>query len=221
MQPAAQLPITARMCIGASEGASGSAALRRAAPPHRPLALVGLGAASHTCRTLWAIALFCILCMMLFLAIRGKRLNPIAEDLIAPCGMNCAICSRYLSHINDSKRSKCIGCRPKKDKCVYLFEKCTGINHSLTSKKVFCYKCDQYPCKQLNRMDRRYKANYLMSTKDNLDYIKNFGIGSFVKEQYRKYRCSRCGGVISIHNRKCFQCDTITKLVEIHDKEYA
>jgi hypothetical protein len=49
----AQLPITARMCIGASEGASGSAALRRAAPPHGPF---GLGATSHTCGTLYAIA---------------------------------------------------------------------------------------------------------------------------------------------------------------------
>jgi hypothetical protein len=38
------------------EGASGSAALRRAAPPQRPLASVRLGAASHTCDTLWDIA---------------------------------------------------------------------------------------------------------------------------------------------------------------------
>jgi len=53
---AAQLRITARMCIGASEGASGSSALRRASSPHRPLALVRLGAASHTSDTLYAIA---------------------------------------------------------------------------------------------------------------------------------------------------------------------
>jgi hypothetical protein len=38
------LLITARMCIAASEGGSGSAALRRAAPPHSPSALYGLGA---------------------------------------------------------------------------------------------------------------------------------------------------------------------------------
>jgi hypothetical protein len=52
----AQRRITARMCIGASEGASGSAALGRAAPPHRPLGSVSLGAASHTCDTLCVIA---------------------------------------------------------------------------------------------------------------------------------------------------------------------
>ena len=39
----AQLRITARMCIGASEGASGYAALRRAAPPHGPSPWLGSG----------------------------------------------------------------------------------------------------------------------------------------------------------------------------------
>ena len=38
-----QRHITARMCIGASEGASGSAALRRAAPPHGPSPWLGSG----------------------------------------------------------------------------------------------------------------------------------------------------------------------------------
>jgi hypothetical protein len=53
-----------------------------------------------------------------------------------------------------------------------------------------------------------------MSVKDNLEYIKKNGIGKFIEEQYKKYRCSKCGGLISIHNGKCFKCDTITKLVE-------
>ena len=38
-----QRRITARMCIGASEGASGYAALRRAAPPHGPSAPLASG----------------------------------------------------------------------------------------------------------------------------------------------------------------------------------
>jgi predicted RNA-binding Zn-ribbon protein involved in translation (DUF1610 family) len=54
-----------------------------------------------------------------------------------------------------------------------------------------------------------------MSIKENLEYIKSMGIGKFIEEQYKKYRCPNCGGLISIHNRKCFNCDTITKLVDI------
>ena len=41
------LRITARMCIGASEGASGFAALRRAAPPHSPSALLASGLVTY------------------------------------------------------------------------------------------------------------------------------------------------------------------------------
>ena len=59
-----------------------------------------------------------------------------------------------------------------------------------------------------------------MSVKENLETIKNNGIGKFIKEQYKKYHCSKCGGLISIHNRKCFKCDTITRLVEKYSGEY-
>jgi len=54
-----------------------------------------------------------------------------------------------------------------------------------------------------------------MSVKENLENINSMGIGAFIEEQYKKYRCSKCGGLLSIHNRKCFNCDTITKLVDI------
>jgi len=143
-----------------------------------------------------------------------KKTNPISKELVAPCGMNCAICSRYLSHVNGLKRSQCIGCRPRNKRCSYLFEKCTGINNTLKGNAVFCFECDQYPCKQINRMDDRYRINYKMSVKDNLEYISEMGIDKFIKEQYRKYHCSKCGGLISIHNKKCFECDAITRLVE-------
>ncbi len=143
-----------------------------------------------------------------------KPLHPISEELIAPCGMNCAICSRYLSYINNLKRSQCVGCRPQNKRCEYLFKKCTGINHAAKSDAAFCFECDQYPCQQIERIDNRYRKNYNMSMKDNLQSIKEKGISQFLKEQYQKYRCSKCGGLISIHNRKCFTCDTITKLID-------
>jgi hypothetical protein len=140
--------------------------------------------------------------------------NPITEDLIAPCGMNCAICSRYRSYVNKLKRSQCVGCRPRNRRCTYLFGKCTGINKNSKSNAAFCFECSQYPCRQINRIDERYKKNYGMSMKENLELIRKLGIGGFIKEQYRKYRCPKCGGLISVHNRKCFKCDTITKLME-------
>lgn len=141
--------------------------------------------------------------------------HSLAVDLIAPCGMNCAVCSRYLSHKNHLKKSHCIGCRPGNKECAYLFKKCTGINKTKTkADAVFCFECSQYPCKQIHRMDSRYRKNYSMSTKDNLEFIKNHGTHKFVKDQHRRYRCSKCSGFISVHNRRCFQCDPVKKLVE-------
>jgi len=154
--------------------------------------------------------------------LKMKRKNPISEELIAPCGMSCAICSNYLSYINNLKQSPCKGCRPGNKKCEYLFKKCTGINNNLkgNANALFCFECNQYPCKQINRMDRRYRNNYKMSIKDNLEYIKKMGIGKFIIEQYKKYSCTKCDGLISIHNRKCFKCDEITRLVEKEFVEY-
>lgn len=153
------------------------------------------------------------------MAMKGNGLNPITEELIAPCGMNCAICSRYLAHLNGVKRSQCMGCRSRDRECTYLFGKCAGINHSLKRNAHFCYECAQYPCKQIKRMDKRYRANYLMSNLENLEQIKTIGIERFISAQYGKYRCSKCGGVISIHNEKCFKCDPIRRLVEKRRRE--
>lgn len=144
-----------------------------------------------------------------------KTSHPSPHDLIAPCGMNCAVCSRYLSHLNNLKRSQCPGCRPGNRKCTYLFAKCSGINSARRGTRTagFCFACDQYPCKQIERMDDRYRRNYGMSVKDNLERIRKKGAEAFAEEQQRKYRCPDCGGMISVHNRKCFACDRITRLL--------
>ncbi len=140
---------------------------------------------------------------------------PISEELIAPCGMNCSVCSKYLSYKNNLNRSQCPGCRPSNKKCTYLFDKCSGINNGLkiNATTKFCFECDQYPCKQINRMDARYRSNYKMSVKENLEYISKSGLGEFLNTQYVEHQCSTCSELISIHNRKCFKCEIITKLV--------
>ena len=145
-----------------------------------------------------------------------KKEIPITEELVAPCGMNCAICSRYLAYVNNIKKSQCAGCRLSNSKCSYLFGKCTGINSALKGNAAakFCFECDQYPCKEINRMDKRYKNNYKMSVKENLEAIQNDGITQFIVAQYGANNCLNCGGLISIHNKKCFKCDKITKLVQ-------
>jgi hypothetical protein len=143
-----------------------------------------------------------------------NKLNPISEELIAPCGMNCAICSRYLALVNNLKRSQCIGCRPRNKECALLYKNCTGTKNIAKGNVSFCFECSQYPCQKLNHLDERYRNNYGMSMISNLEFIRKKGINKFIKDQYRKYRCSKCGNLISTHNGKCFRCDKIIKLVE-------
>lgn len=143
-----------------------------------------------------------------------KKSTPFPLKLVAPCGMNCALCSRYLAGINSLKRSHCKGCRDSNRECNYLFARCTGINHGKVGDIEYCTECDQYPCREIKRMDSRYRKNYNMSVMENLEYIKQAGINAFSHAQYKKHSCSKCGGLISVHNRKCFNCDTVTRLVE-------
>ena len=48
-----------------------------------------------------------------------------------------------------------------------------------------------------------------MSMIENLEFIKNNGIDAFIAQQEAKYKCPKCGGVICVHNKKCYDCNYI------------
>ena len=131
-----------------------------------------------------------------------------AEELIAPCGMDCNVCSGYLAKQHDVKNngihmSYCAGCRPRDKKCAFLKKRCTRLlNHTVQ----FCYQCPVYPCEHLNDIDRRYRTLFQMSLLENLTDIKNKGMKTFLRMQEDKWRCPTCGGVICCHNGLCFHC---------------
>ena len=147
---------------------------------------------------------------------REEQTNQRMWELIAPCGMNCAVCSKYLAFKNGLKKSQCPGCRPGNKHCSYLFGKCSGVNANSpgNAQAPFCYECELYPCKEIKRMDTRYRKNYRMSTIENLETIRDSGLEKLIQVQIEKYRCERCGDLISTHNNQCFRCDPITKLIE-------
>jgi len=145
--------------------------------------------------------------------------NLIPEELIAPCGINCAVCSRYLAYQHNFRHSQCAGCRASNKNCTYLFAKCAQTNNVTTQTREFCFQCEHYPCKQLKRVDARYRESYQVSTIENLENIRQYGTSYFIEEQNEKHRCVRCGGMISMHNRKCFACDAVTRLIEKRDGE--
>ena len=130
------------------------------------------------------------------------------EELIAPCGMNCGICSGYLAYKHDVKSKGirmpyCLGCRPRDKKCAFLKKRC---NLLLSGKVQYCYECSDYPCERLNHIDTRYRSLYRMSMIENLEFIGKNGINQFLEKEEEGWKCPNCGGVICCHNGICFDC---------------
>jgi hypothetical protein len=128
-------------------------------------------------------------------------------ELIAPCGMNCGICRAYnaYTHGVPTKRGKvshCKGCLPRGKNC-YIKRGCKKLSkHELQS----CSECAAMPCEKLAHLDQRYRLRYGMSMVENLKELKAKGMDEFLKNQQEKYRCPNCGGVVSVHDGKCYSC---------------
>jgi hypothetical protein len=130
------------------------------------------------------------------------------SELVAPCGMICAVCSGYLALRHDV-RSKgigmpyCSGCRPRGKKCAFLKKRCELLSNN---KVEFCHECGDFPCGRLKSIDKRYKTFFRMSLIENLESIKKNGMPEFLRAQEKKWRCPKCGGVVCCHNGICYCC---------------
>lgn len=41
---------------------------------------------------------------------------------------------------------------------------------------------------------------------ENSEFIRQHGLNVFIEKQKEMYTCAKCGGVISIHDRECSEC---------------
>lgn len=135
-------------------------------------------------------------------------MNKVNATLIAPCGMNCALC---VAHQRDKKQ--CQGCNgenhTKPNHCI----KCVIKNCSVikSNQSGMCYECDKLPCARLKQLDARYKKNYQMGMIENLKFIKEHGMDSFLKHEAERWTCKNCGEIICIHRDTCLKCNTSRK----------
>jgi len=141
------------------------------------------------------------------------------EKLIAPCGMNCALCASYLAKKNNVREKGikmpfCDGCRQGDKRCAFLKKSCLLL---LNNKVKYCYECNDFPCHRLKIIDKRYRERYRMSIVENLNYIKEKGVGKFLLSEKKKWQCPECREFISCHNGLCFKCD-FKRLSSIENK---
>ena len=128
-------------------------------------------------------------------------------ELVAPCGMNCAICRAYIACTHGIPRVRgkityCAGCVPRAKNC-YIKRNCKKLTkHEIPS----CSECTTMPCEKLEHLDKRYRERYGMSMVENLKLLKAKGMDEFLKNQAEKYTCPSCGDVVCVHDARCYSC---------------
>lgn len=128
--------------------------------------------------------------------------------------MNCRLCIAYQFRDQDLNklgfhRTYCPGCIPRGENCRHMAHHCALVGEG---RVRFCTECPAYPCKRLKSLDKRYRTKYHMSMIENLNFIREKGMGAFLEREEEKWRCPTCGGAICCHNGLCLTCERDTFL---------
>ena len=119
----------------------------------------------------------------------------------APCGMNCIVCYKHCY-----VKKPCAGCFPGDDGKPEHCRKCK-IKDCIAEKNLtYCFMCDSFPCKLIKNLGKSYKQRYGASLVANSLFVKEHGLTIFMEQQLEKYTCPGCGGIVSIHDAECSEC---------------
>ena len=125
--------------------------------------------------------------------------------MFAPCGMNCMVCYRHCA-----RKKPCSGClngdQEKPDHC----RKCKIKDCAREKLLSYCFECPAHPCGLIKNLEKSYNNRYWASLTENSGFVQAHGLERFMERQKAKYTCPRCGGIISIHDRECSECQEKT-----------
>ncbi len=130
------------------------------------------------------------------------KAKPANISLIAPCGINCRLCRAY-----GRERNPCAGCRAGRN-----FTSTSAFHCSVHCEKLaagefhYCFECDEFRCKRLAHLDKRYRTRYAASPIDNLNHIQAGGIRQFIRSENEKWTCASCGALLCMHDPQCPSC---------------
>jgi predicted DNA-binding protein (MmcQ/YjbR family) len=134
--------------------------------------------------------------------VSGYRKVNIAPALIAPCGINCSLCSGY-----QKAKDACAGCNNIGDKPGYCIT--CELKTCNENRNKYCNTCKMFPCKRLINLEKRYRTKYGVNIYENMNNISNHGINSFIKEEKKKWTCIKCATVLCMHKEHCSECNSI------------
>lgn len=128
----------------------------------------------------------------------AKNIDPI---MFAPCGMNCKVCYKHCHH-----KKPCAGCLNSDNGKPEHCRKCK-IKDCIKEKGLsYCFECFDYPCKLIKNLEKSYNKRYRTSLVENSRFVCRYGLNAFMQAQKERYTCPKCGGVFSLHDGVCSEC---------------
>lgn len=129
----------------------------------------------------------------------------IEDIMLAPCGMNCAVCYK---HVGIRKHSKpCEGCLKSDTGKPEHCRTCNIKSCAQGKGFVHCFECVDFPCKLIKNLEKSYIKRYSASLIENSQTAKEKGISVFLENDRHKWTCAVCGGAFSLHDGVCSECN--------------
>ena len=115
-----------------------------------------------------------------------------------------------MAYLREKNKCPSPGCRViVKDTSVTRAKcKIKNCEELVKNKYTYCYECSKFPCKRIKQLDKRYRTKYDMSEIENLEFIRDNGIDKFIEKEEKRWKCSKCGGVIDVHHKVCSECQS-------------
>lgn len=130
-----------------------------------------------------------------------KMPQTIPFSMLAPCGVNCAVCYAHLR-----KKKPCAGCRGADETKPNHCRNCKIQTCAAGRGVELCVDCEEFPCVLIKRLDKSYRQRYQISLVENARRFRAVGGAQFMREEVEKWTCAACGGAISQHDGFCTDC---------------
>lgn len=134
---------------------------------------------------------------------RQKPPGAFHPDLIAPCGINCAVCAAFLR-----AKNPCFGCLPEYEGKGTHMRECRIKKCAASFGFLRCSECAKMPCFLEKNINSRYEKSWGTSLVGNLLQIHQMGLAAFVASEPEKWTCPACGGRLTIHSAVCPTCQS-------------
>ena len=121
--------------------------------------------------------------------------------MFTPCGMDCMVC-----YIHLKKKKPCGGCLGDENNKTERCKSCEIKDCAHKRGYIYCFSCDEFPCKRINNLDKSYLKRYQVSIIGNSRAICDAGFESFFIMEKERWICSECEGVVSLHDKICSEC---------------